>query len=71
MIKIIDGSPILIASYRTAPNIGIIKYWGKWHEDEIIPLNVNIGVTLSSDDLQTVTTVTLKNSGTDELILND
>jgi len=35
-----------LGSYKTAPNIGIIKYWGKWNEREIIPLNDNIGVTL-------------------------
>jgi diphosphomevalonate decarboxylase len=33
--------------YKTSPNIGLVKYWGKWDEKEIIPLNDNIGVTLS------------------------
>lgn len=60
MFKFINGEPVLIASYKTSPNIGIIKYWGKWHEEEIIPYNVNCGVTLSTNELQTITTVYLK-----------
>lgn len=47
----------LKSSFKTAPNIGIIKYWGKWNEEEIIPLNDNIGITLNEDDIFTITKI--------------
>jgi diphosphomevalonate decarboxylase len=60
MLKVLNnGRSVLQSTFRTAPNIGLIKYWGKWHEDEIIPLNTNIGVTLNHRDVYTETTVTL------------
>ncbi|CAK72282.1 unnamed protein product (macronuclear) [Paramecium tetraurelia] len=61
----------LSSSFKTAPNIGLIKYWGKWNEREIIPLNTNIGVTLNPKDIFTTTTLTL-NPETDknQLLIN-
>lgn len=56
--------------YRTAPNIGLIKYWGKWNEAEIIPLNTNIGVTLNSDHVYTNTSLSIVPNQTDQLIIN-
>ncbi|CAD8051160.1 unnamed protein product [Paramecium sonneborni] len=61
----------LTSSFKTAPNIGLIKYWGKWNEKEIIPLNTNIGVTLNPKDIFTTTTLTLNpESHKNELLIN-
>ncbi|CAD8143568.1 unnamed protein product [Paramecium pentaurelia] len=61
----------LSSSFKTAPNIGLIKYWGKWNEREIIPLNTNIGVTLNPNDIFTTTTLTLNpESNNNQLLIN-
>lgn len=55
----------------TAPNIALVKYWGKYDEDSILPLNDSISLTLNSEDLKTTTTVILATDiAQDELILN-
>ncbi|KAL7870946.1 hypothetical protein SRHO_G00084430 [Serrasalmus rhombeus] len=42
----------------TAPvNIAVIKYWGKRHEELILPINSSLSVTLHQDQLKTTTTV--------------
>ncbi len=46
-----------IIRYRVAPNIALIKYWGKFDEDLILPLNSNISVTLDAADIYTETIV--------------
>lgn len=48
-------------TYETAPNIALVKYWGKFDENTILPLNSSTGLTLSTEDLQTRTTLTLSN----------
>lgn len=58
------------SKFRTAPNIGLIKYWGKWNEEEIIPLNTNIGVSLDSNSVYTETEVTLRPNSQDQLKIN-
>jgi diphosphomevalonate decarboxylase len=49
MLKIKENNIIKIKSiYETAPNIALVKYWGKYDEDYILPLNTSIGLTLNT-----------------------
>jgi len=59
MFTYLNNKLTLTSSFKTAPNIGLIKYWGKWNEKELIPLNDNVGVTLNSKDVFTTTKVIL------------
>ncbi|XP_016996148.2 diphosphomevalonate decarboxylase [Drosophila takahashii] len=48
----------MISATCVAPvNIALIKYWGKRHEDLILPVNDSISMTLSTDELCAKTTV--------------
>lgn len=38
-------------TFETAPNIALVKYWGKFDEEYILPLNSSTGITLSTEDL--------------------
>ncbi|KAM4631319.1 diphosphomevalonate decarboxylase isoform 2-T2 [Polymixia lowei] len=50
------GKPSMVTC--TAPvNIAVIKYWGKRHEELILPINSSLSVTLHQDQLKTTTTV--------------
>ncbi len=64
-LKIIGKGPI---------NIALIKYWGKEDEENIIPTNNSISLTLDMNEFYTQTTVELfiecQNSE-NLLILND
>lgn len=50
------------AVFRTSPNIALIKYWGKFEETDILPLNSSLSLTLSPADLFTETSVSMSNS---------
>lgn len=52
-----DSNPGIKSSFRVAPNIALIKYWGKYCEDLILPLNSSLSLTLSEEDLYTETYV--------------
>ncbi|KFA64630.1 hypothetical protein S40285_03967 [Stachybotrys chlorohalonatus IBT 40285] len=57
----------------TAPvNIAVVKYWGKRDAKLNLPTNSSISVTLSQDDLRTLTTASTSASfsGDDTLLLN-
>ncbi|KAI1329338.1 diphosphomevalonate decarboxylase [Xylariaceae sp. FL0255] len=57
----------------TAPvNIAVVKYWGKRDAKLNLPTNSSLSVTLSQDDLRTLTTATCSTSytGDDTLTLN-
>lgn len=43
--------------YRVAPNIALIKYWGKLDSSLLIPLSSSLSLTLSIEDLYTETEV--------------
>lgn len=67
-----EAHPSVKSSFRVSPNIALIKYWGKYCEDLILPLNSSFSVTLSEEDLYTETTVEFSPKYTeDTLILND
>ena len=66
------SAPKLQASYRVSPNIALIKYWGKYDEDLILPLNSSFSLTLSEEHLYTETEVEFSSEyQNDTLILND
>ncbi|KAI0990674.1 hypothetical protein GJ496_005418 [Pomphorhynchus laevis] len=55
---------------RTAPNIAIVKYWGKSDVDDNIPYNSSLSLTLDSADLNTTTTVSLNLASFHNIIIN-
>ena len=68
-----DNKLILKCSGKGAINIALIKYWGKENEEEIIPMNNSISITLDSSKFYTETTIELYENHSiqsDELILN-
>ena len=55
----------------TSPNIALVKYWGKYHDELILPINDSLGLTLDPQDLKTTTTIHFnKHITEDELNLN-
>lgn len=52
-------------------NIALIKYWGKVDEDQVIPCNDSISMTIDSSELLTITTVQADpNLDEDQFVLN-
>lgn len=65
------GKILARSSYKVAPNIALIKYWGKFNEELIIPLNSSLSMTLNTDDIFTQTVVEYGNHvEEDTLLLN-
>ena len=62
----------LKVTYRSSPNIAWVKYWGKYDEDYILPINDSLGVTLNSSDIFTVTTISFSQKNKEnKVILNN
>ncbi|XP_031628052.1 diphosphomevalonate decarboxylase [Contarinia nasturtii] len=49
---------MLTATCKAAPNIAVVKYWGKRDEQLILPVNDSISGTLSTDELSAKTSIT-------------
>lgn len=56
-------------TYECAPNIALIKYWGKSNDDLIIPLNGSISITLDTKVLCSRTTVVLIRSNSAKIYI--
>ena len=57
-----SNSDRIIVTCECAPNIALIKYWGKSNEELILPLNGSISITLDRHVLSTKTSVMLTKS---------
>ncbi|RNA13541.1 diphosphomevalonate decarboxylase [Brachionus plicatilis] len=55
------------ATYECAPNIALIKYWGKSDDELIIPLNGSISITLDTSVLSSRTTILLIKSNSHKI----
>lgn len=52
-----QASTTLRTKVTTSPNIALIKYWGKYHEELILPINSSVSLTLDPEDLSTTTSI--------------
>lgn len=57
---------IIKANSKGPINIALIKYWGKQDEENIIPLNNSISITLNMEDFYTETIAEIKYKKEDE-----
>lgn len=62
-----DSSPRK-SRFRVAPNIALVKYWGKFLEDSVLPLNSSLSLTLSTEDLYTETQVSLSEKYSEDIL---
>lgn len=67
-LPIYDGKSLKITAVSPV-NIALVKYWGKAHEEYIIPINSSLSLTLSTDDLCSTTTVILSADITENVIV--
>lgn len=58
MIKYENKMGIFLEA-RSPINIALVKYWGKAHEDLIIPINSSLSITIDSKDLCSTTKIIL------------
>jgi diphosphomevalonate decarboxylase len=47
-------------------NIALVKYWGKIHEELIIPANSSLSITIDKKDLSSTTKVILLDKDSEE-----
>ncbi len=52
------ADPIVVTS-KCAPNIALIKYWGKSDQSLILPLNGSVSITLDNNVISSRTTIML------------
>ena len=57
-------------TYETAPNIALIKYWGKSDSVQNHAINASFSLTLDTEDLKTTTTIVPNFEEFPKLILN-
>lgn len=57
---------MLTATCKAAPNIAVVKYWGKRDEKLILPVNDSVSGTLSTDQLCAKTTIAVDPSFTED-----
>ena len=55
----------ILVTCESAPNIALIKYWGKKNESLILPLNGSISITLDKNVLCTRTSLLLRKNLSD------
>ena len=61
---------VVYRSSTTAPvNIAVVKYWGKRDPKLNLPTNSSLSVTLSQDDLRTLTTASASETYTEDVLL--
>lgn len=53
---------VVISKARGPINIALIKYWGKENEEEILPLNNSLSITLDMDEFYSEIEITVKKS---------
>ena len=54
---------------KSHPNIALVKYWGKRNEEKNLPSVGSISITL--DELSTITEVYINKISNDEFIINN
>lgn len=55
-----EGNNLIgVASAKGPINIALIKYWGKSDEEQILPINNSLSVTLDMDTMYSMTTISL------------